>query len=715
MKGFLQLNLLNLALLFLLALMGLNTWLIYLNHKEVKSTHVVINDAAKIIKAIEALYGDAVKNIELGIRGYALLKQENMLQPYKDGLAVFDGNFFLVDTLLQKYQFDRTDLVALKQEFDDYRRHSIQMVDHLKRDSLAAFRRGLAAEKERDLWLPFAAFSKKYSKLSSDLRIDATHQFEAAQSRSLWLQIGLSILAIPLLGLVAWRIYHNRQQQQKLMLGFDQSIRQLFFNDGRPTAQLNSQTIFHRLTEALGSASGFVGQMAQRDFTATWAGLNEQNQALNTTNLTGQLLTMRNQLQQVEEREQRQTWTALGLAKFADIFRSEAQDLAKLSNLIISNLVKYIETNQGGLFVANTDETGQPVLDLYASYAYGEARTEARRLQPGESLVGQAFLDRQTIYLDNLPADYSPIASGLGKASPRCSLIVPLKFNEQVYGVVEVASFNDIALHQRAFVEKLSENLAATIASAQSAERNLRMLQEAQTLTEQLRTQEEGMRQNVEELMATQEEMARKQSDLVSSQEKLQASETILKKAYERMQAQQAEVLKQKQEADEMNQQLRSQEEELRQNMEELAASFEEMARKQTELETSEQRLKSNEHILKKAYDKMQAQNVEMKQKKEEAEQMTQELMAQEEEMRQNLEEMHAVQDEIARKNADLETKQRRMESQDAIMKKAYEKLNSQKQKYDQEIGILKQQLAEKDQQIAHSSPPNGHARSPIA
>jgi hypothetical protein len=682
----------------------------YLNQKVISENYVVVNDTDKLRKIISGLHGNTVKNIELGLLSYSLLKQKTSLEPYENALQEFDSHFKIADTLFIQYQLNRADLVELKREFDSYRGHAMKMAAYLEQDSLEAFKKAMSLGRGATLRVPFKAFRNKYNETVLKLQQDATTRYENAQKRTFWFQLGLLVLAIPLLGLIAWRIYQNGTQREALLVKFDQSIRRLLFDNGQPPTQITAQGVFEQLTSALQSASGFVGKMAQRDFTATWASLTEQNRTLNQQNLAGQLLAMRDQLQQVDEREKRQAWATEGLAKFADIFRTEVAGLDQLSEMIISNLVKYLGANQGGLFVATTDEAGQPVLDLCASYAFDEARALARRLQPGESLVGQAFVDRQTLYLDNLPTDYSPIASGLGQASPRCSLIVPLKFNEQVQGVVEVASFHDIPPHQRAFVEKLSENLAATIASVQNAERNLRMLQESQTLTEQLRAQEEEMRQNVEELVATQEEMARKQADLERSQEKLQSNETILKKAYERMQSQQAEVVKQKREADELNQQLRSQEEELRQNMEELAASFEEMARKQAELEASERRLQNNEQILKKAYEKMQAQKDEMRQKKEEAEQMTQELMAQEEEMRQSLEEMHAVQEEIARKNTELETKQRRMEGQDAIMKKAYDKLSSQKRQFDEKLANLEQQLAEKDRQIAKLSLLNGHA-----
>jgi transcriptional regulator with PAS, ATPase and Fis domain len=86
---------------------------------------------------------------------------------------------------------------------------------------------------------------------------------------------------------------------------------------------------------------------------------------------------------------------------------------------------------------------------------------------------------------------------------------VPLKIDDAVYGMVELASFNDYQPHEIAFVEKLGESIASTLASVKAAQNNRKLLEESRQTTEAMRAQEEEMRQNMEELTATQEEMQR--------------------------------------------------------------------------------------------------------------------------------------------------------------------------------------------------------------
>ena len=145
----------------------------------------------------------------------------------------------------------------------------------------------------------------------------------------------------------------------------------------------------------------------------------------------------------------------------------------------------------------------------------------------GEGILGQTFLEKETTYLTNLPEDYIRITSGLGDANPKSILIVPLKVDTQVYGMIELASFNAYLPHEIAFVEKLGESIASTLASVRAAQKNRQLIQQFQQQTEEMRAQEEEMRQNMEELQATQEEISRKERSYLVRIEELENQKTI--------------------------------------------------------------------------------------------------------------------------------------------------------------------------------------------
>ncbi|HTJ53385.1 MAG TPA: GAF domain-containing protein, partial [Cyclobacteriaceae bacterium] len=107
--------------------------------------------------------------------------------------------------------------------------------------------------------------------------------------------------------------------------------------------------------------------------------------------------------------------------------------------------------------------------------------------------------------------------------TPKTILMVPLKVDTEVYGIVELASFREFQPHEIAFVEKLGETIASTLASVKSAQKNRQLIEQFQTQTEQMKAQEEEMRQNMEELQATQEEIARKEREYIARIQELES------------------------------------------------------------------------------------------------------------------------------------------------------------------------------------------------
>lgn len=225
------------------------------------------------------------------------------------------------------------------------------------------------------------------------------------------------------------------------------------------------------------------------------------------------LLQMRDNLKRIDEEDEKRNWINEGFALFSNILRTTDLPIEDFSYEIISNLVKYVNANQGGLFLIGEDENSK-FLELKAAFAYDKRKFEDRLIHIGQGLVGQAVLEKDLIYLDKVPDDYIKITSGLGGANPRCLLIVPLMLNNEAHGVLEIASFHYFDKDKIDFISKLSENIASTLASVKINENTKRLLEESKVYAEQMQSQEEEMRQNLEELASTQEEMEKNQRKL---------------------------------------------------------------------------------------------------------------------------------------------------------------------------------------------------------
>jgi GAF domain-containing protein len=229
-------------------------------------------------------------------------------------------------------------------------------------------------------------------------------------------------------------------------------------------------------------------------------------------------------LEVAQKEESKRNWKTSGLAEIGNLLRVE-DDLDELCDKIIAYIVKYMEASQGALFLLDDDTTKdrqEQELYIKSAYAYERKKRLDHRVQAGEGLIGQCFLEKDYIYLTEVPDSFISIKSGLGDANPRSILITPMIVNEQVYGIFEIASFKEIEQYQIDFMMELGENIAMTLNNFKVNERTKKLLEETQEQSEQLRSQEEEMRQNMEELQATQEEQERQQKEMAEKIKELE-------------------------------------------------------------------------------------------------------------------------------------------------------------------------------------------------
>jgi PAS domain-containing protein len=135
----------------------------------------------------------------------------------------------------------------------------------------------------------------------------------------------------------------------------------------------------------------------------------------------------------------------------------------------------------------------------------------------GQELLGRAVEENKTIFLEDIPASYVMLSPGMQeKERPRNLLIIPIRINDVPLGIFELLSYHRFEPHQIEFVEKLSENIASVISSVNTTVRTTKLLEQSQEQADILAQHEEEMRQNLEEMQATQEESAKREETLNS-------------------------------------------------------------------------------------------------------------------------------------------------------------------------------------------------------
>ncbi|MCK5281590.1 MAG: GAF domain-containing protein, partial [Cyclobacteriaceae bacterium] len=277
----------------------------------------------------------------------------------------------------------------------------------------------------------------------------------------------------------------------------------------------------NQLVNYLDDASQFAIKIGEGDFGYEFMPKSKHDALGNS------LIDMRNRLQEVTREDKIRNWVNEGQAKFGEILRQHSDDIEGLGAHVVVNLVEYLNASQGALFVLKEDGKDS-YLELLSTYAYKRKKYIDKKIEIGEGLAGQAFEEGKTIYLTDIKTDHYNIQTGLGESKPSSLLIVPLKEEDKIEGIIEIASLKEIEKHQIEFVESIGESIASSLSAGKVSQTTQKLLEETQDKAEQMKSQEEELRQNMEELAATQEQVERRNKELEDIQEKLTEEKYLL-------------------------------------------------------------------------------------------------------------------------------------------------------------------------------------------
>ena len=143
------------------------------------------------------------------------------------------------------------------------------------------------------------------------------------------------------------------------------------------------------------------------------------------------------------------------------------------------------------------------MLKLTSTYAYRERKGVGNRFKAGEGLVGQCALEKKTILLTRVPADYIQISSGLGEATPLNIIVLPVLFEGQVKAVIELASFHAFSAIHQLFLDQLTQSIGVVLNMIGANMRTEELLQQSQSLTQELQSQSNELTTQQAELRRT--------------------------------------------------------------------------------------------------------------------------------------------------------------------------------------------------------------------
>ncbi|KFG73360.1 HAMP domain-containing protein [Streptomyces mutabilis] len=233
-----------------------------------------------------------------------------------------------------------------------------------------------------------------------------------------------------------------------------------------------------------------------------------------------------------------QDWLKGNLARISGLMQGR-RDLQDVASLIMSELTPVVSAQHGAFFLAMPHADGQEhagadgdqyELRMLGSYGYsmGSMPTSFR---PGEALVGTAAQEKRTILVENAPSGYLKISSGLGEAPPAQVIVLPVLFEGQVLGVIELASFTPFTQIQKDFLNQIAEMIATSVNTISVNTKTEVLLKQSQELTEQLRERSEELEQRQKALQSSNAELEEKAELLAQQNRDIEVKNTEIEEA----------------------------------------------------------------------------------------------------------------------------------------------------------------------------------------
>jgi signal transduction histidine kinase/HAMP domain-containing protein/CheY-like chemotaxis protein len=237
---------------------------------------------------------------------------------------------------------------------------------------------------------------------------------------------------------------------------------------------------------------------------------------------------------------QDQDWLKTNLARISGLMQGH-RDLAVVAELIMDELTPLVGAQFGAFYLAEENQ-GELELSLLGLYGYPEdgdpaAPTRPTRFRLGRSLVGQAARSRQTILVEQVPDGYVTISSGLGYTEPTSLIVLPIVVEDQVLGVIELASVRPFSSVRRVFLEQLRENLGVNVNTIVANARTDELLAESQRLAAELQARSGELQVRQEELQRSNAELEEKAALLASQNRDIETKNLEIEQARQELEA----------------------------------------------------------------------------------------------------------------------------------------------------------------------------------
>ncbi len=290
---------------------------------------------------------------------------------------------------------------------------------------------------------------------------------------------------------------------------------------------LVSLVIIRMITKVLNNAVNVADQIASgnlhQDIDVT--GHDEAGQLMYSLRVMRDALLEQHNDNRMRDEEQR------ALAGLNEVMRGDLA-MDELAANVLRYLAAHLQATIGAFYVQQDN-----ALQLYSSYAHQYRRGNRNRFEIGESIVGQCALEKKPFVVTDIPEDYIKIGSAVGMSAPRSIIVVPVLFNGELKGVLELGSFRDFEEADMRFLMQGVEGIGISINSAQSRVRMEAMLKQTTEQAEVLQSQQREMEKINLELEARSLDLDKQKNEILQKNQELERSKKVLMEKSEALEA----------------------------------------------------------------------------------------------------------------------------------------------------------------------------------
>jgi CheY-like chemotaxis protein/signal transduction histidine kinase/HAMP domain-containing protein len=245
---------------------------------------------------------------------------------------------------------------------------------------------------------------------------------------------------------------------------------------------------------------------------------------------------MQDNLRELSNENERRNWLLTGNTRLDDAMRG-VKTLEKLCYNSVESIAKYVNANLGAIYLLSEQSS---LLEMVSGYAYNVEDAAKKEFNIGEGLIGQAAASNEMIVVDNVKEEYLRIRSGLVDINPASVVFLPLSYNDELVGAIEIAKKDQFEPSHLEFLDSIKEKIAMVIISLKADLKTAELLYETQNQAEELETQQEELRQINDELreqsirlQASEEELKTNQEELMEKNAELEEKANQLEEQYE--------------------------------------------------------------------------------------------------------------------------------------------------------------------------------------